>query len=122
MKLTIQKYPQEAWSDQIIDLIKPIQAEVAKVWKEFVDLRALVAGMHDKFKLKHSVLELLDAKISLPDKQVIVEDKRKRGRPPLDVESQKLKELRDKEEAREIKRIRDLKKIRRELIDNDLKR
>ena len=122
MKLTIQKYPQEAWSDKIIELIKPILAEVAKVWKEFVDLRALVFGMHDKFKLKHSVLELLDAKILLPDREVILEEKRKRGRPPLDVESQKLKELRDKEEAREIKRIRDLKKIRREMIDNDLKR
>lgn len=33
-----------------------------------------------------------------------------------------MKELKDKEEAREIKRIRDLKKIRREQIDNDLKR
>ena len=78
--------------------------------------------MHDKFKLKHSVLELLDAKIVLPEKAGFEIERRKRGRPPLDVESQKLKELRDKEEAREIKRIRDLKKIRREQIDNDLKR
>ena len=95
--------------------------EVAKVWKDFVDLRALVSGMHEKYKLKQSVLDLLDEKIVLPNEVVEVQT-RKRGRPPMDVESQKLKETRDKEEAREIKRIRDLKKIKREQIDNDLKK
>jgi hypothetical protein len=94
---------------------------VAKVWREFVQLRSLVAGMHEKYRLKQGVLELLDAKIVLQDK-VVETLKRKRGRPPLDVEDQKLKELRDKEEAKEIKRVRDQKKIRSEPIDNELKR
>jgi len=77
--------------------------------------------MHEKYRLKQGVLELLDAKIVLQDK-VVETLKRKRGRPPLDVEDQKLKELRDKEEAKEIKRVRDQKKIRSEPIDNELKK
>lgn len=88
-------FPNEAWFQQILDLISPVLADVTKVWNDFVELRPLVAGMQDWYKLKWNVLELLDAKIQFSgNSEPCV--KRKRGRPPLDYEDQKIKEQRDK--------------------------
>jgi hypothetical protein len=56
-------FPNEAWFQQIFDLISPVLADVTKVWNDFVQLRPLVAGMQDWYKLKWNVLDLLDAKI-----------------------------------------------------------
>lgn len=75
-------FPAEAWFQQIFEIIKPELATVAKVWQEFSQLRSLVAGMHDKYILKWSVLEHLDAKIQFTEK-LVLGLKRKRGRPPL---------------------------------------